>query len=81
METDVSVYANQPREWKPSMMSTQSSLFTPLALETAPEASRPLQEKIRKSYKFIPNRSETLLILPSCLRAISAWKAYSRKAV
>ena len=63
------------------MMSTQSSLFTPLGLETAPEASRPPQEKIRKSYKFIPNMSETLLILPSCLRAISAWKAYSRKAV
>ena len=37
------------------MMSTQSSLFIPLGPETAPEASRPFLEKIRKSYKFIPN--------------------------
>jgi uncharacterized peroxidase-related enzyme len=36
-------------------MSTQNSLFTPLGLETAPEKSRPLLEKIQKSFKFIPN--------------------------
>ena len=36
-------------------MTTQTNLFTPLAVETAPEKSRPLLEKIQKSFKFIPN--------------------------
>ena len=36
-------------------MSTQTSLFAPLGVETAPEKSRPLLEKIQKSFKFIPN--------------------------
>ena len=49
------------------MMSTQSSLFTPLGLETAPEESRPLLEKIRKSYKFIPNLYGTFANSPVLL--------------
>ncbi len=36
-------------------MSTQTNLFAPLGVETAPEKSRPLLEKIQKSFKFIPN--------------------------
>ena len=36
-------------------MSTQTALFAPLGVETAPEKSRPLLEKIQKSFKFIPN--------------------------
>ena len=36
-------------------MTTQTALFSPLGLETAPEKSRPLLEKIQKSFKFIPN--------------------------
>jgi len=36
-------------------MTTQTSLFAPLGMETAPEKSRPLLEKIRKLFKFIPN--------------------------
>ena len=36
-------------------MSTQTTLFAPLGVETAPEKSRPLLEKIQKSFKFIPN--------------------------
>ena len=36
-------------------MSTQTNLFAPLNFETAPEKSRPLLEKIQKSFKFIPN--------------------------
>ena len=36
-------------------MSTQTNLFAPVRLETAPEKSRPLLEKIQKSFKFIPN--------------------------
>ncbi len=37
------------------MMNTQSSLFTPLGLETAPEMSRPFLQNIQKGFKFIPN--------------------------
>jgi len=36
-------------------VSTQTNLFLPLGVETAPEKSRPLLEKIQKSLKFIPN--------------------------
>ena len=36
-------------------MTTQTALFSPLGVETAPEKSRPLLEKIQKSFKFIPN--------------------------
>ena len=36
-------------------MSTQTNLFAPVGVETAPEKSRPLLEKIQKSFKFIPN--------------------------
>ena len=36
-------------------MSTQTVLFSPLGVETAPEKSRPLLEKVQKSFKFIPN--------------------------
>ena len=36
-------------------MSTQTNLFAPLGVENAPEKSRPLLEKIEKSFKFIPN--------------------------
>lgn len=36
-------------------MSTHTNLFAPLGVETAPEKSRQLLEKIQKSFKFIPN--------------------------
>jgi len=36
-------------------MSTQTALFAPVSVETAPEKSRPLLEKVQKSFKFIPN--------------------------
>jgi len=36
-------------------MSTQTTFFSPVGVETAPEASRPLLEKVQKSFKFIPN--------------------------
>ena len=36
-------------------MTTQTALFSPLGLETAPEKSRPVLETIQKSFKFIPN--------------------------
>jgi len=36
-------------------MSTQTTLFSPVAVDAAPEGSRPLLQKIQKSFKFIPN--------------------------
>ncbi len=36
-------------------MSTQTTFFTPVGVETAPERSRPLLEKVQKSFKFVPN--------------------------
>jgi uncharacterized peroxidase-related enzyme len=36
-------------------VNTQTALFTPVGVETAPEKSRPLLEKVQKSFKFIPN--------------------------
>ncbi len=36
-------------------MSTQTTLLRPLSVDTAPEGSRPLLEKIQKTLEFIPN--------------------------
>lgn len=36
-------------------MSTQTTLFAPVGVETASEKSRPLLEKVQKTFKFIPN--------------------------
>ena len=37
-------------------MSTQTTFFAPVGAETtAPEKSRPLLEKVQKSFKFVPN--------------------------
>ena len=36
-------------------MSTQTNLFPPVGVESAPEKSRPFLEKIQNSFKFIPN--------------------------
>jgi uncharacterized peroxidase-related enzyme len=36
-------------------MSTHTNLFAPVGVDTAPEKSRPLLEKIQESFKFIPN--------------------------
>lgn len=36
-------------------MSTQTNLFAPVGMESAPAESRLLLEKIQKSFKFVPN--------------------------
>src|ERR1700733_16189092 len=43
------------RERMPPFVSTQTNLFAPVSVETAPEKSRPILENIQKSFKFIPN--------------------------
>ncbi len=37
------------------MTTTTDTLFAPLTVATAPEASRPMLEKVQKSLGFIPN--------------------------
>ena len=37
------------------MSTVTETLFAPLTVTTAPEASRPLLEKVKKSLGFIPN--------------------------
>ena len=49
------------------MVSKQDNLFSPLSLETAPQGSRPLLEKIQSSFKFIPNLFGTLANSPTLL--------------
>ena len=51
------------------MVNTQANLFTPLSLETAPEKSLPLLEKIQSSFKFIPNLFGTFANSPILLES------------
>lgn len=51
----MSVYIRSSSRKDASVVSTQTNLFAPVRMETAPEKSRPLLEKIQKSFKFIPN--------------------------
>ena len=37
------------------MSTATNTLYTPLTIATAPEASRPVLENIQKSFGFIPN--------------------------
>jgi uncharacterized peroxidase-related enzyme len=57
------------------MMSTQTRLFDSLTLETAPEKSRPLLEKIKKSFKFIPNLFGTFANSPALLEGYMGLEA------
>lgn len=51
------------------MVNTQDNLFSPLGLETAPEKSRPLLEKIQSTFKFIPNLFGTFANSPILLES------------
>jgi uncharacterized peroxidase-related enzyme len=48
-------------------MSTQTNLFAPVGVDNAPEKSRPLLEKIQRSFKFIPNLFGSLANSPVML--------------
>jgi uncharacterized peroxidase-related enzyme len=50
------------------MSTTTYTLFTPLTIATAPEASRPILEKIQKSLGFIPNLMATFANNPTVLQ-------------
>lgn len=49
-------------------MTIKPSLFIPVDLTTAPEASRPLLEKVQKSFQFIPNLFGVFANSPSLLQ-------------
>jgi uncharacterized peroxidase-related enzyme len=54
------------------MSITTSPLFTPVTMATAPEASKPLLESIRKSIGFIPNMMATFANNPVVLQGYLA---------
>lgn len=60
-------------------MSTPSSLFESFGVETAPEESRPLLEKVRKSYKFVPNLFGTFSNSPVLLEGYLALEGVFEK--
>jgi uncharacterized peroxidase-related enzyme len=62
------------------MMNTQTTLFTPVGVETAPEKSRPLLEKVQKSYKFIPNLYANFANSPVLLEGYLALEGVFEKA-
>ncbi len=66
-------------------MSTQTNLFAPVGVEAAPEKSRPLLEKIQKSFKFIPNLfgvfANSAVLLEGCLGLESVFDKGSLSAV
>jgi hypothetical protein len=43
------------KEGKTKMSTTTDILFAPLTIATAPEASKPILERIQESFGFIPN--------------------------
>jgi uncharacterized peroxidase-related enzyme len=57
------------------MSTTTSQLFTPVTIATAPEASKPLLEDIKRSLGFIPNMMATLANNPIVLQGYLALEA------
>jgi hypothetical protein len=53
------------------MSATTDTLFTPLTIATAPEASRPMLEKVQKSLGFIPNLMAVFANAPPSIRRVS----------
>src|SRR5690348_12277047 len=49
------------------MSTTTETLFAPLTIATAPEAARPVLEKIQNSFGFIPNLMATFANNPTVL--------------
>ncbi len=60
-------------------MSTETALFAPVAVETAPEKSRPLLQKVQKSFKFIPNLYATFANSPALLEGYLALEGVFEK--
>jgi uncharacterized peroxidase-related enzyme len=54
------------------MNTATQTLYTPLTIATAPEASKPVLEKIQKAYGFIPNLMATFANSPAVLQGYLA---------
>jgi uncharacterized peroxidase-related enzyme len=61
------------------MSTIEDTLFAPLTIATAPEASRPALEKIQKSLGFIPNLMATFANNPTVLEGYLALGAVFEK--
>jgi uncharacterized peroxidase-related enzyme len=62
------------------MSTTTDTLFTPLTIATAPEASRPMLEKVQKSLGFIPNLMAVFANVPTVLEGYLALGAVFEKS-
>jgi hypothetical protein len=62
------------------MSTATETLFQPLTIATAPEASKPILENIKKGYGFIPNLMATFANSPPCCRDTWPWTACLRRA-
>ncbi len=56
-----------------NISTTTDTLFAPLTVATAPEASRPMLERVQKSLGFLPN-----LMAIFANNARQSWKGISR---
>lgn len=61
------------------MSTITETLFAPLAIATAPEASRPMLEKVKKSIGFIPNLMAIFANNPTVLEGYLALGAVFEK--
>jgi uncharacterized peroxidase-related enzyme len=67
------------REGKNKMSTTTDTLFAPLTIATAPEASRPVLESIQQSFGFIPNLMASFANNPVVLQGYLALDAVFEK--
>src|ERR1700761_8826933 len=58
---------------------TDTALFSPLTLETAPEGSKPVLENIQKGFGFVPNLMATFANSPAVLKGYLALDAEFQK--
>jgi hypothetical protein len=66
--------------FEPAKGNMKNRIFQPLTTETAPDASRPVLEKIQKAYGFIPNLIATYANSPAVLKGYLALDAEFEKA-
>jgi uncharacterized peroxidase-related enzyme len=61
------------------MSTVTQTLYAPLTIETAPEASKPLLENVQKGFGFIPNLVATVANNPTVLQGYLALNAVYEK--
>ena len=61
-------------------MNIDTALFSPVSVETAPEQSRPMLQRVQKTFKFIPNLYATFANSPTLLEGYLGLEAVFEKA-